>query len=235
MSARLRLFVLSAPVALVCLVLTLLTLPGVPASVAGWGAVFEFVADAPYRWVLPAAGWTGFAVLAVYLWRRPHPGDTQTDAPGSPDPQPDDGLRITITQPNRSSAPSPRPAPAPDGLRPVSQALREALARELDEGRRLARATEWFLPTAANWGRRQTTAGDVSEWEKRVVHLLNRAERWESAEYFLADVPQPRPEPLAGAWRSIATSPAMRGRNPALERRLDFRIVQLNTIIKRKL
>ncbi len=65
-----RSFALSGPVAVVCLLLTVLTVPGIPQSVAGWGAVFEWVAAAPARWALPVVGWAGLGTLVlVVLWR----------------------------------------------------------------------------------------------------------------------------------------------------------------------
>jgi hypothetical protein len=59
----LRKTLFSTPVAVVLLALTVLTLPGVPGAVSGWGSVLGFVDDSTARWALPAIGWVGLAVL----------------------------------------------------------------------------------------------------------------------------------------------------------------------------
>lgn len=143
-----------------------------------------------------------------------------------------------------SGVPETAAAPSADGM---PDAVRVALVGELEEGRRLASATAEVPRHLASIGavlatRLTTSTADVEEWEKRVVHLLHKAERHDLADSFLADVPQPprrpsraRPE-LLGIVEVGAAGASMGLRpNPVLDRRLDFRLTQLNTILNREL
>lgn len=135
-------------------------------------------------------------------------------------------------------------APSSDG---VSGAARDALLREYRAGEQLVAGNQQSPITARVSAASRmlmppmTTAAAVEQWEKRVEHLLHRAERWELADYFLADVPAP---PAPTVEERLASSRAMSAVasmkvdgpwNPELGRRLDFRLAQLNTVIKRKL
>lgn len=62
-----RKFLFSAPLAVALLALTILTAPGIPSSVAGWGSVFRWVDHEPGRWLLPVAGWAGLILLITAL------------------------------------------------------------------------------------------------------------------------------------------------------------------------
>lgn len=54
---------------LVSLPLTVLSLPGVPADVAGWGAWLAWVDDGLARWMLPVAGWVVLTGAVIYSLR----------------------------------------------------------------------------------------------------------------------------------------------------------------------
>jgi hypothetical protein len=137
---------------------------------------------------------------------------------------PDVGMSLLRARaPARATQP-----PLPDQL----DALRQALLAEMQEGRRLA-DTNAALRGAVDILGLHDAEGDVTEWEKRVAHLLNRAERWELADYFLADPPQPPPS--ARFPSAIVSAAAIGLGDPLLESRLDFRLTQLNTIINRDL
>jgi hypothetical protein len=53
--------------------LTILSLPTVPDSVAAWGPVIAWVDESPTRWLLPVLGWVGVAAVVFALrlgrWR----------------------------------------------------------------------------------------------------------------------------------------------------------------------
>jgi hypothetical protein len=130
---------------------------------------------------------------------------------------------------------------------PVSAAVRDALLREYSAGEQLVAGNQ-RSPVRASISAASrmlmppmTTEAAVEQWEKRVEHLLHRAERWELADYFLADVPAP---PAPTVEERLASSRAMSAVarmkvdgpwNPELDRRLEFRLTQLKTIIKREL
>jgi len=75
-----RRFVFSLPVGLVCVALTLLTLPSVPENVAAWAGWLAWVDASFWRYALPIAGWVGLGFLfavRLYLGHRrsvPDPG-----------------------------------------------------------------------------------------------------------------------------------------------------------------
>lgn len=71
----LRRALFSLPVAVVLLALTILSLPGLPSDVAGWGKWLAFVDTETARWALPICGWVGLVLVAVYIWSsRQKPG-----------------------------------------------------------------------------------------------------------------------------------------------------------------
>jgi hypothetical protein len=90
------------------------------------------------------------------------------------------------TRPSAPTAPrrDPEPALAPSSDE-ASDAVWAALERELAAGRALAGAVGPSAPIVL-WPQPPSVA--VGDWEKRVVHLLNKAERWELADYFLATI-----------------------------------------------
>lgn len=180
--------------------------------------------------MLPVVGWLALFGLFVY----PRVKAIRSRSPSRSGDRPQDaGRQSPPTGTSRLAPDPPRREQPTSPAQESSDSLRAALESELGAGRALANTLSTpfgslaFASIGLSPQSPRSPRAAVDDWESRVAHLLNKAEQWELADYFLVTAPRPAPS-------LTLMTPDMLA-DLALRLRLDFRLTRLNTIIKRKL